>query len=136
MIGSMYFINMGIVPDNWLSCASAYRNHYDIPVTGNKRSKVMLPYSNNPVKSAGETENRLLSSYATIRAMAELRERSASRVSHEHVYKSILMAKKPTDIECCVDRNVVPFKGDSPVNLMSYVFTTLGGRLSYEDNDK
>lgn len=131
LIGHMYFMILGKLPSEWLSCASSYVNAFGIHVGLSKDKRLSLPYTNKAVRFLGETETRLTSAVLSPWAVGELRDRASSIDTHQVVYRSILTADKPTDIECVVDRDKYPYKDDIPLHLFKSIAAVGGIKVTH-----
>jgi len=137
LIAPLYIVLLFKTADEFLSTASARTNHYNFPISAGKSSKYNLPWSNSPVKISSETESRLYTLYAGREAMAELKDRATSLETHKEVYKNILTADTPTNIDVLVDRNKIPYGNTADAHLISSVFNCAGIDLDYiPDSDK
>ena len=137
LIAPLYIVLLFKTADEFLSTASARTNHYNFPISAGKSSKYNLPWSNSPVKISSETESRLYTLYAGREAMAELKDRATSLETHKEVYKNILTADTPTNIDVLVDRNKIPYGNTADIHLISSVFNCAGIDLDYiPDSDK
>ena len=131
-IAPLYFILLFKTGDEYLSVASAKVNHFNFPIGNNKRSKTRTPYSPSPTKVVSETEGRIYTAYGSRFAMAELKDRANNIDTHKMIYKKLLTADKPTNIDKLVDRSEVPYGGDAAINLIDSIFNAFGLELTYE----
>lgn len=83
------------------------------------------------MRSAGESETR--SYVATIGSWAtnELLDQTNNPMSHRAVIRSILQANEPTNIDIAVPRDLVPYGGSRPVQLMNHLLECRGLRFIY-----
>lgn len=132
MVAPIYLILLAKTGDTFLSTASSKTNHYGLPVGNGKNDKYSLPWRNSPTKAFSETEVRLYSAFVSLYGIAELKDRTNSIFTHSHIYRSILNADKPTDINNLVDRNVIPYGDDVALNLMNTILNCGGTELYYE----
>ena len=130
-IAPLYMIILAKTADNYLSCASAKLNHYDVPIGVGNIGKNRLPYRNSPVKNLSETETRLYASYGSRLGIAELKDRANSVTTHEMICKTILNADKPTNIRRIVDRNAQPYGSDASLELVDNIFSASGIKMEY-----
>lgn len=130
-VAPLYTIILAKTADNYLSCASAKVNHYDLPIGVGNIGKYRLPYRNSPVKNQSETEIRLYASYVSRLANAELKDRANSITTHEMVCRNILTAEKPTNIKRIVNRAEQPYGSDAALELVDNIFSATGIKTEY-----
>lgn len=136
LIAPIYTILLNKTADTFLSVAGAKLNHFGVPITVNNTNKYALPWRPNPVKILSETEVRLYTAYVSRRGIAELKDRANSISTHEHIYKKILDADKPTDIDVLVDREELPYGEDSSLLLVENLFNSAGLDIDYVKDNK
>ena len=136
MIAPIYTMILSKTADNFLSNASAKTNHFGMPIGVGSANRHKLPWRNSPVKTLSETESRLYVSYVSRRALAELKDRGVSSETHKHVYKNVLEAPIPTNIDHVVDRSVVPYGQDSGLGLINNIFNSGGISIEYVPEKK
>jgi hypothetical protein len=131
MIAPMYMILLAKTADNFLAVSSAKTNHYSLPIGVGNASRYNLPYRNSPTKILSETETRLYTAHVSQLAIAELKDRANSPVTHEHLYRNILDAHTPGHIKRLVDRSVVPYGTDASLELVNDIFNAGGIGIQY-----
>ena len=65
-----------------------------------------------------------------------MKDRANSITTHEEIYKNILLADKPTNIDEVIDRNKFNFGGDESLKLIDRILNAGGIELSYEHSDR
>jgi len=135
IIAPMYLILLSKTADSYLSTSSAKTNHYGLPIGVSKADKNRIPWRNSPTKILSETESRLYAGYVGRKGIAELKDRASSIETHEHIYKGILSADQPTNINNCVDRTQIQFGGDSALTLVESIFNCAGIDMVYVPED-
>jgi hypothetical protein len=131
MVGPQYVILLAKTPENFLSTASAKTNHYGLPVGVGAKTRNRLPWRNSPVKIISETESRLYASYVGPVGLAELKDRANSIPTHACVYKNILNARVPTNIDYVIDRRKVPYGNDSAIQFIDNIVNAAGMEIVY-----
>lgn len=136
LIAPTYNILLNKVANRAISTSSSKLNHYGLPVSVSNSSKNRLPYKESSLKNISETENRLIIAYAGRKGAAEMKDRAVSLETHEAIYKNILDAEHPTNIEDVVDRNIHGYNGDAAMELINNIFNPAGISIDYvEDTD-
>jgi len=115
-----YMLVLSKIGDTWLATSTGKVNHYGIPISTSRENRVRQPYTPNPVRT-GEAESRLIGAYCGPLAMAELRNRSVSTVTHTHVYERILTDNDPANIKQLIDRKTFGYPSDKPVEILRRV---------------
>jgi len=136
LIAPIYTILLNKIGDNGLACASAKTNHFGLPIVISKKNKNRLPYRNNPVRIIGETESRIIVAYGGRYMLAELRDRAANLDTHGELYKNIILADKPTNVETYINRKKFPYGKDRPLILLNSIWNTTGFELKYEPDKR
>ena len=136
LIAPNYMILVCKTADNYLSVASAKVNHYGLPINIGTSERNRFPYRASPTKNMSETDMRIYVGYPGRLAAAELKDRANSITSHEEIYKNILLADQPTNIDEVIDRNKFNFGGDESLKLIDRILNAGGIELSYEHSDR
>jgi hypothetical protein len=132
-IGPMYIMVLQQIADNWLAVSSSSLQHFGIPGPTTKSQKFAKPYKANPVRNVGETESRVFASYMGREAIAELMDRNLNVNSHKDIYRKILTADKPTDIERLVDREEIPLGQHRTLKIFDHLTISAGFKTVFED---
>lgn len=130
LIAPMHLMLLSKTGSTWLSVSSPKLNHYGIPTAPQGSSSRGLTWSPNPVRF-GNTEFRLYAAYGSPELLVMIKERANSLEVQRLVYRNILKADKPTDIEDVAPTSEVPYGSDIIVNLISNVLGTFGIGLGY-----
>ena len=136
MIAPMYTLLLNKIADSVLSTSSAKVNHFGLPIGVSRLDKYRLPWKNNPVRNLGETESRLIASYGGREMLAELKDRGSSIETHTMVYRSILEADKPTNIDEAVDRTKHPFGTDKALDNLLTLFDSSGLDIKFVEDKR
>ena len=135
-IAPVYEIVLNKTADNYLAASSGKLNHYNILINAGSVGKDRLPWRANGVRVMSETEGRLFLAYGSRRMIAELKDRAGSVPTHRAIYKNILDADVPTNIDAVVDRKLIPYGEDAALNLTNNIFNSSGISVNYDPNDK
>lgn len=131
LIAPLYMIVLNKSAENFLSTASSFVNHYGVPVSLSKSMRSNVPWKNSGTKVFGETEIRLISGYGGRKAIAELKDRAANQDTHKELYKNLLTADVPTNIDVIIDRDKFSYGGDSALKLVESIFNASGIDIAY-----
>lgn len=133
-IADMYMMLLDKIADDWSSVSVSKLQHFGIISPQNKSEKFSYPYRNSPVRTLGESENRVMVGYTSLENVAELMDRSNNPVTMRESVKNILEADKPTDINQLIDRNKIQYGSNKPLQMVNHLFNTAGFKLSYKRN--
>jgi len=136
LIAPVYMMLLNKIGNDLLTCPSAKVNTFMLPISPSREEKDKSPHNNNPVKFTGETEIRIMASYAGREATAEIKSRGADIKTHKAVYKSILDADKPTDIKMCVDRRKYPYGKEMALQILDTIYNSVGMGLKFEEDKR
>jgi DNA-directed RNA polymerase beta subunit len=134
LIAPMYIILLNKIADGLLTTSSAKVNHFGLPIGVSKADKYKLPFRNSPVRAVGETEGRLYGAYGGRRFLAELVDRGASTDTHANMYKNILEAEQPTNMEMAVDRKIVPYGKHKALEILEVLFNSVGMDIDFSQD--
>lgn len=131
-VSPIYMVLLEKIGDDSSSVASGKFQHFGVLSPTIKAEKYSYPFRNSAVKTIGETEARIYTSYTGAEAVAELMDRNNSPLTHKQVVKAILEADKPTNIENTVNRNILPLGGAKPVQLVNHIAMCSGLKFAYK----
>lgn len=135
-IAPVYTILLNKTADNYLAVSTGKVNHFNILVNNGGSTKNITPWNDNAVRAMGETEGRLYTAYGSRKLAAETKDRSGSLETHKHIYKNILNAKIPTNIDQVVNRNEQPYGDDVSIQLAHNIFNASGITIEYTPHEK
>lgn len=135
-IAPVYEIVLNKTADLFLAVAGAKVNHYGIPINAGTSGKDRMPSKSNSVKSISETESRLYNAYGGKKVLAELKDRANSISTHKHIYKNILDADMPTNMNNVVNRQQQPFGDDAGLQLVNNIMNSAGISIDYTPIEK
>lgn len=135
-IAPMYIMLLDKIADTGSSVASASTQHFGVlsPVT--QQEKFTSPQRPSPVKNVGEAEGAILAGITGREATAEYCDRNNNPTTHQHQYRNILRADKPTCIYRSVDRNIVPIGSSSPLMLFKHMLFCRGAEIKWITEDE
>ncbi|MNF23942.1 RNA polymerase Rpb2, domain 6 [compost metagenome] len=131
LCGALQMFLLEKIGEDWSGVASAKTQQFGLPAKMGSGDANRTPGRENPMRSAGESETR--SYVATIGSWAtnELLDQTNNPMSHRAVIRSILQANEPTNIDIAVPRDLVPYGGSRPVQLMNHLLECRGLRFIY-----
>lgn len=135
-IASVYVMLLEKIGDAWSAVSSGKLQAFGILSQLTKADKNSQPTRNQAVKAVGETEGRILSSYAGPRFVAEVMDRNNNPITHKEMVWGILNAVNPSNIPNLVDRNVIPYGGAKPIQLVAHVAQCGGWQYKYVSRPK
>jgi RNA polymerase Rpb2, domain 6 len=130
-IGSVYIMLLEKIADQWSALSSGKFQHFGVLAQLTRGDKYASPVRVQAVKGIGETEGRILASYAGAVAVGELMDRNNSQVTHRDVVESLLNAPVVTNITKLVDRVKIPYGGARPIQLVNHVAFCGGYKYQY-----
>lgn len=130
-IGGVYIMLLEKTGDDWAAVSSGKLQHFGILSQLTRSDKYSSPTRNQPVRAWGESEGRIIASYAGRRAIAELIDRNNNPQTHKEIVHNILSADKPTNIDQVVDRKIYPYGGSKPLVIAKHVLECSGIRFVY-----
>ncbi|MDR3392235.1 MAG: hypothetical protein P4L77_10935 [Sulfuriferula sp.] len=130
-IGSVYIIELEKIADDWTAVSSSKRQHFGVISQVTSWDKHSTPQRTNAIRAWGESEIRILVSFGGSRVTADILDRNNNPMTSRHILYNILRAPKPTDIEKVVDRSIVPYGGNKPVQLFKHMAECGGWGLEY-----
>lgn len=134
MIGSVYYILLEKIGDEWSGVSSTKLQHFGIPAKINKHDKYATPARPMPVRILGESEVRLMAAACGGQPVAQLVEMSNSPPLHKHIVMNILKADKPTHIETVVTDSKLINRGGRNLAFVHHSLEISGVRFMREDN--
>jgi hypothetical protein len=132
LIGEIYFILLEKTGDDWTSVSSGKLQNFGILSHINNQDKHASPWRQQAIRAWGETETAIGVSYMGTRVMAEQMDRNNNIDAHRFGIYNILRAKKPTDIDVLVDRNVIPLGNAKPLELVKHLALCNGWEFTYK----
>lgn len=135
-IGSMYFILLEKIADDWSSVHSAKLQVHGVISQLTKHDKYSKPTRLQGVRGSGEAEVRILASYIGGYFVADSADRNNNPKTHRVITNAIMSSKTPTNIENAVDRNIHPFTNNKPLMHIKHLLACTGIKFDYEPYKK
>jgi hypothetical protein len=134
IIGSVYYILLEKIGDDWSGVSSTKLQHFGIPAKINKHDKHATPARPMPVRILGESEVRLMVAACGSQPVAQLVEMSNSPPLHKHIVSNILRAEYPTRIEAVVTDPKLIDRGGRNLAFVHHSLEISGVRFVREDD--
>ena len=131
-VGSLYIMTLGKIGHERSSISFTNQNSFGFPASQNKNSKHRKPTSRQPVKVYGETEIRILLSYAYTDWVCRTIEMNNSPVMQYKMATNILLANQPTNMERIIPRNDYIYGNSRPHQILNQIMATFGETFAYE----
>lgn len=132
-IGQLYFMMLEKIANDYSGVSSAKVNNFGFPVKGTNLDKYKYPHSLTPTKTLGETETRILTSFANPEAVADLFDITLNPISHKLLIKSILESDKAFDPNYTIDRNIVQYGQTKSLSILKHIFNSCGFDYEFEE---
>lgn len=121
------------LPEEMNSCSSPNYNHHGLPVQPSSDTKTNFPTEQRPLKDPGETEVRGFLSYLedSTEALGTIINRANNMTNHASIYRQILQADRPTDIEELEET----FEGNTIIDTITNTLRTAGAEFTYKEDN-
>lgn len=130
-IGSLYVMLLEKTGDDWTAVSSGKVQNFGVLSQLNVNDKYAAPTRNQAIRFDGETENRIITSYAGPQAAAEILDINNNISAHKSITTNIISANRPTDIERIIDRNKIPLGNARPLQLIKHYALCNGYEFTY-----
>lgn len=130
-ITPMYFMVLEKIADDGSSANIGKRQHHGLLASQTKEEKYAQNYRPNHTRNFGEAEMRLTMFYArSIKAAAEIHDRSNNPLTMHYIAKEFLTNEKPTNIRRLVPRDVIEY-GGVPIQFLQHFMRTSGASIEH-----
>jgi len=131
-IGSMYFILLEKIGDDWSAVSSGKLQHFGVLAQLTKQDKFAKPARMQAVRGAGEAEVRIYASYIGGEFVAEMMDRTNNPKTHREMVYNLLKADQPGNVHNLVDREKIPFGNSKPLVLVKHILSCGGLEFAYK----
>lgn len=131
-ISQMYYMMLEKVALDYSAVSSSKVNNFGFPVKGTNLDKVKYPHSLTPTKVLGETETRILTSFAPPEMVADLYDLALNPVSHKLLVKSIITSDSAFNQNFDIDRKEVEYGQTKSLMILRHLFNSFGFDFTYE----
>lgn len=132
-IGRTYMMVLEKIANDYSSVSSARVNSFNFPIKTSNLDKYKYPHSLTPTKTLGETEVRILESFADPVTVAELMDLSLNPISHKLLVKGIIESDKAYDPDFNIDRADLDYGQTRSLMLMKHIFNAYGFDFGFEE---
>ena len=130
-VGGVYIISLEKIGDSWTAVSSAKIQISGILSQVSNNDKYATPTRQQPIRSLGEAEVRLLLSYVGPRITAWLLDRNNNPLTHKNIVRNLLRAANPCQVYQSIDRNEVPLGGAMPTRRAKHILACAGIEFCY-----
>lgn len=131
-IAPMYIMLLEKIADDWSATSYGRFQHFGILSPMTRSDKFTRPYRDSPVRFTGETEVRLLTGICGQDTIAEILDRSNNPSTLKHMAYKMLTTEKPTSINRLVDRQMIPYGNNKPLQLFRHNLFCFGVKAVYK----
>lgn len=131
-VGTMYFMLLDKIADDWSSASSAKRQQSGVLTSISKSEKFSRPYRQTPTKTISEPDGRIYSGYLDPYALPEMMDMANNPETERLYLKTIMTAEKPSAIYKIIDRDVHPYGSHRPLQLVQHMFNSVGMEIKHE----
>lgn len=132
-VGQLYFMFLEKVAMNYSGVSSSKVNNFGFPVKGTNLDKFKYPHSLTPTKTLGETEERILASFAPPEVLADMIDITLNPISHKLLIKGILESKTGFDPNFNIDRDKVEYGQTKSLMILKHIFNACGFDFEFEE---
>lgn len=136
LVGRMYFMVLEKIGNVYNSVSSAKVNNFGFPAKSGNKDKMKHPFSTNPTKILGETEVRILTSYADREFITDMMDLALNPSSHINLVKHILSSEKAFDTNFNIDRKMIPYGNTKSLQILKHMFNAAGIDFTYEEEEE
>lgn len=128
-IATCYILLLEKTGENWAAVASARLQHFGIPAKLTNEDKNAAPGRQQPVRTLGESEIRLLQAVIGSYATADQLDQSTNPTIHKEIVRCIVRSPgNPNSIERVIDRKRYPIGNGRPLVYYRHVMECGGVR--------
>lgn len=126
ILGSMYVIILEKTAKDWAASSSLKHQHHGVPAKLTQRDRNSMVWRDQPNRSLGEAEVRLINAMIDRLIVSEMLEIPNSPQAQRHIARALLTAPKPTAIDTIIDRNVVMRGMSRALQFVKHILECMG----------
>lgn len=134
-VGQLYLMFLEKIANNYSGVSSSKVNNFGFPVKGTNLDKFKYPHSLTPTKTLGETEKRILQSFAPPEVIADMTDVTLNPISHKLLIKGILESETGFDPNFNIDRSKVEYGQTKSLMILKHIFNAFGIDYVYEEEE-
>jgi hypothetical protein len=134
-VGQLYFMFLEKIAMSYSGVSSSKVNNFGFPVKGTNLDKFKYPHSLTPTKTLGETEIRILESFAPPEVVADMVDVTLNPISHKLLIRGILESKTGYDANFNIDREKVEYGQTKSLMILKHIFNACGFDFEYEEEN-
>lgn len=131
-VGNMSIIPLEKIALDYNAVSSARVNSFNFPIKGSNADKYKYPHNLTPTTTLGETEVRILRSFADPVMVAEMIDLALNPVSHKLLIKATLESDVAYNKNIDIPREMVEYGQTKSLLLMRHIFNAAGFDYEYE----
>ena len=132
-ISTMYMMLLEKTGNDWSSTASGRLQGHGILAPLSTADKFSSPARQQPTRTIGEAEVRVLTSYVGPMMTADILDRNNNPDVHKHIVRNILTAHQPTNISNIIDRRKYPLGYSKVLQIVKHMAYCAGYEFKYQD---
>ena len=126
MMGVLYFMFLEKIGNTYSAVSSSKVNNFGFPVKGTNLDKVKYPHSLTPGKILAETENRIIASFTSMKAAADLMDLALNPNTHKTLYRKALESNVPFTNQFQISREDIPYGETKSLQIWRHIFAAAG----------
>lgn len=130
-VASMYFMLLDKIADDYSSASSAKRQQSGILTSISRSEKYSRPFRETPTKVISEPDGRIYSAHLHPAALPEMMDMANNPETERLILKTIMTTDKPSGIYQIIDRDVHPYGGHRPLQMMQHMFNCVGMEMKF-----
>ncbi len=125
-IGQTYVMAIDKIANDYLAVSSARVNNFGFPVKGSNLDKKKHPHSLTPTKIMGETEVRIMTSFADPELVAELFDQNQNPITHKNIIRHLLETNDLSVRKFDIDRTEIPYGQTKALGINQHAMNAYG----------
>jgi hypothetical protein len=135
-VGKLYWFLLEKIATDYSGVSSAKVNNFGFAVKGTNLDKYKYPHSLTPTKTLGETETRIITSFAPPEVVADLYDITLNPVTHKLLIKHILEDTKAFNSDYDINRIISPLGNTKSLGIFNHILNAAGFSYGYVEENK
>lgn len=132
LIAELHMYTLEKAADKSTAVSSPEMQHFGIPANPNTLQKKTSLYPEYATRFFGEAEANATVSITPKGTLSEIYDRGFNPTAHVEMMYSIMMAENPMDIDCAVDRDMIPIAGGRPLATSAHMLKISGKNITFK----